>query len=108
MDALRSRHSEFVQERQRFTRGRLRRAVEAAGFSVERVTYLNSLLLPVAFFKFRIWEPLTPAPAVSGVEPVPPWLDRLLYLPLRAEAALAARGWNFPAGQSLVLLARKP
>jgi len=107
LDMLRSRHSLFAQERQRFTCSRLRAVCEAAGFSVERITYVNSLLLPVAFFKFRVWEPLSDAPAASGVEPVPRWLDRLLYAPLRAEAAWIERGGSFPLGQSLVLLARK-
>lgn len=107
LDILRSRHSEFAHERQRFTRSRLRQGVEAAGFDVERVTYLNSLLLPVSLFKFRIWEPLTKAPASSGVAPVPAWLDRMLYLPLQAEAAWVGRGGRFPAGQSLILLGRR-
>jgi ubiquinone/menaquinone biosynthesis C-methylase UbiE len=107
LDALRSRHSEFVQERQRFTRARLRRAVKLAGFEVQRETYLNALLLPVALFKFRVWEPLTRAPAASGVAAMPGWLDRLLYLPLRAEAAWIGRGGGFPVGQSLLVLARK-
>jgi SAM-dependent methyltransferase len=106
-DALRSRHSEFVRERQRFTRKRLIQSVELAGFQVERATYLNSLLLPVSMFKFRFWEPLTRAPAASGVAAMPPWLDRLLYLPLRAEAAWVGRGGNFPVGQSLLVLGRK-
>jgi hypothetical protein len=69
MDALRSRHSESAHERQRFTRGRLRRTVEAAGFTLEGVTYLNTPLLPVAFFIFRVWEPLTRAPAASDSNP---------------------------------------
>ncbi len=107
LDALHSRHSDFAREQQRFTRKRLVNAVEAAGFAVERVTYLNSLLLPAALFKFRLWEPFTRAPAASGVAPVPRWLDRLLYLPLRAEAAWVARGGSFPLGQSLVLIARR-
>jgi ubiquinone/menaquinone biosynthesis C-methylase UbiE len=106
LDALRSRHSEFVQERQRFTRARLRQAVELAGFEVQRETYLNALLLPVTLFKFRVWEPLTRAPAASGVAAMPDWLDRLLYLPLRTEAAWIGRGGGFPVGQSLLVLAR--
>ena len=106
-DALRSRHSEFVGERQRFTRGRLLQSLELAGFQVERATYLNSLLLPVALLKFRVWEPLTRAPAASGVEAVPAWLDHLLYLALRAEAAWIGRGGSFPVGQSLLVLGRK-
>ena len=107
LNALRSRHSEFVGERQRFTRAKLIQSVEEAGFRVERATYVNSLLTPVALFKFRVWEPLTRAPVASGVEGGPAWLDRLLYLPLRAEAAWIGRGGKFPAGQSLLLLGRK-
>jgi ubiquinone/menaquinone biosynthesis C-methylase UbiE len=105
--ALRSRHSEFVQERQRFTRARLLESMKTGGFEVMRSTYLNSLLLPVALFKFRVWEPLTKAQPSSGVEPSPPWLDRLLYLPLRAEAFWVGRRGSFPVGQSILALARK-
>jgi ubiquinone/menaquinone biosynthesis C-methylase UbiE len=107
LDILRSRHSYFAHERQRFTRSRLRAVCAAARFGIERITYVNALLLPVALLKFRVWEPLTNAPAASGVEPVPRWLDRLLYAPLRAEAAWIGRGGSFPLGQSLLLLARK-
>src|SRR5690349_11012004 len=56
LDALRSRHSEFVLEKQRFTRGRLRQLVERHGLEILRCTYANSLLAPVAFAKFRIVE----------------------------------------------------
>src|SRR5215469_3462207 len=55
--ALRSRHSEFVCERQRYTRPQLRRLVEEAGFRVLRATYANTLLSPVALLKFRLIEP---------------------------------------------------
>lgn len=107
LDILRSRHSEFAHERQRFTRGRLVSDVTRAGFSVDRATYANSLLLPVALFKFRVWEPLTGAEPSSGVAPVPDWLNALLYFPLRLEADWIALGGDFPVGQSLVLIARK-
>jgi SAM-dependent methyltransferase len=108
LDALRSRHSDFVGERQRFTRAGLIRSATEAGFEVQRATYVNSLLLPVALLKFRVWEPLTRAPVASGVADTPAWLDRLLHLPLRAEAAWIGHGGGFPVGQSLILLGRKP
>jgi SAM-dependent methyltransferase len=107
LDILRSRHAEFALERQRFTRSRLRTQLQEAGFDVLRITYCNSILFPVALFKFRVWEPLTNAPPSSGVEPVAPWLDSLLYAPLRAEASLIGAGWNLPLGQSLLAIARK-
>jgi SAM-dependent methyltransferase len=107
LDVLRSRHSEFIFERQRFTRSRLVRTMAKAGIRVLRCTYANSLLLPVAFAKFRIWEPLTHAPLGTGVEPAPPWLDRLLYAPLAAESAWIGSGRNLALGQSLILIGER-
>jgi len=107
LDILRSRHSQFAHEVQRFTRERLTAAVERAGMRVLRCTYANALLLPVALAKFRILEPLLRQPAASGVEPVAPWLDRALYRALAAEAGWIGAGRDFPAGQSLVLIGEK-
>jgi SAM-dependent methyltransferase len=108
LDILRSRHSEFAHERQRFTRPRLVEAVTRAGFRVLRASYANSLLFPVALARFRVWEPLTRQVPASGVRPVTAWLDRLLHAPLALEARLLGAGWNLPFGQSLILIAEKP
>ena len=78
-----------------------------AGVRVLRCTYLNSLLMPVALLKFRLWEPLLRKPPESGVQPVAPWLDRLLFAPLAMEAAWLGTGKNFPVGQSLLLIGEK-
>lgn len=107
LDILRSRHSEFVNERQRFTRARLTKAVGAAGVRILRCTYANSLLLPVALAKFRLWEPLSRKAPESGVKPVAGWLNRLLYGCLRVESDWLARGMNLPVGQSLILVGEK-
>lgn len=107
LDILRSRHSQFAHERQRFTKSKLCGALDAAGFEVQEISYANSLLLPVALFKFRVWEPLTNQAPQSGVVVPAGWLNRLLELPLRCEAAWIGLGGAFPLGQSLVVLARK-
>jgi SAM-dependent methyltransferase len=107
LDILHSRHSDFAFERQRFTRRRLVDMATTSGIRVLRCTYANSLLLPVALAKFRLWEPLLHAPASSGVEPVAGWLDRALYAPLAMEAAWIGSGRNFPLGQSLLLIGEK-
>ena len=107
LDVLHSRHSEFTYERQRFTRKRLMEAVARHGIRVKRCTYANSLLLPVALAKFRIWEPLTRQAPGSGVGPVAGWLNRLLMLPLAAESRWIGAGLNFPLGQSLILIGEK-
>ncbi len=105
--ALRSRHSAFVEEKQRFTRAPLVRAAEKAGLRVLCCSYVNSLLLPVALAKFRIWEPLMRQTPASGVEQAPNWLNRSLYGVLRLEKSWLARGRRFPLGQSLLLIGEK-
>jgi SAM-dependent methyltransferase len=107
LDILRSRHGEFAHERQRFTRRRFTELFTAAGLRVVRCTYANSLLMPVALIKFRLFEPLLRTPAQSGVEHVAPWLDRLLYRALALEAATIGAGANLPLGQSLLLIGEK-
>ena len=106
-DILRSRHSLFVHERQRFSRKRLLDLMAGVGVRALRCTYANSLLMPVAVAKFRIWEPLLRRPPASGVDRVPPWLDRLLYSALAAESAWIGAGRNFSAGQSLIFIGEK-
>ena len=107
LDILRSSHSLFIDEKQRFTRRRLVELVSGYGFRVLRCTYANAFLFPVALARFRIWEPLTRAKPASGVQPIPAWLNKLLYVPLALEAELLGRGWNLPVGQSLILIGEK-
>jgi SAM-dependent methyltransferase len=107
LDILHSRHSEFAYERQRFTRQRLMGLAASCGIRVLRCTYANSLLLPVALAKFRLWEPLLRKPPESGVHAVSPWLDRLLGAPLDLEAAWIGAGHDLPIGQSLILIGEK-
>jgi SAM-dependent methyltransferase len=107
LDLLHSRHSEFVFERQRYTRAQLVSLAERAGIRVLRCTYANSLLMPLALAKFRIWEPLTRQAPGSGVEPVSPWLDRVLHRALAAEASWIGAGRDFPIGQSLILIGER-
>ena len=108
LNMLRSRHSEFTLERQRFTRPRLLTAIRHCGLEPVRCTYLNTILLPLAVLKFRVWEPLLGRPPASGLTAVPAWLGRVLRAALYAECTLLTAGWNFPIGQSLLLFARKP
>jgi SAM-dependent methyltransferase len=107
LNLLRSRHSEFVYERQRYSRGQLLELARKAGIRVLRCTYANSILFPVALAKFRIWEPLTRQAPASGVEHVSPWLDRILHRALEAEASWIGAGHGFPIGQSLILIGEK-
>ncbi|MDZ7639807.1 MAG: methyltransferase domain-containing protein [Bryobacterales bacterium] len=104
-DLLRSRHSIFVHERTRVRRNSFLPTLERSGFEPIRHTYANSLLLPVALLKFRVWEPLTNSVPQSGLQRVPPLLNATLRQFLFAEAAWIRRGGSFPVGQSLWVLA---
>ena len=107
LDILRSRHSNFVHESQRFTRRRLVDLAAASGIRVIRCTYANAFLLPLALVKFRVWEPLRRAPEGSGLESGPRWLDAALGAALAVEAAWIGSGRGFPLGQSLLLIGEK-
>lgn len=107
LEVLRSKHSEWVGERHRVRRRELRARIEAAGLRVKRATYANTLLLPVALAKFRVWEPLVRAPVASGVDVPQHWLNELLELPLRAEHGWLRMGGNLPLGQSVYVVAEK-
>jgi hypothetical protein len=107
LDILRSRHSEFTCERQRFTRKRLIELANRHGIRVLRCTYANTILFPVALAKFRIWEPLTHQAPQSGVQPGAGWLNQMLRLPLAAEGAWLGAGLDLPIGQSLILAGEK-
>lgn len=107
--ALRSRHSQFIAERHRYTARELAGKLAAQGCTVERRTYANSCLSPLALLKFRIWENIRKAPPRSAVEEIPrAWLNNLLTWILKVEAALIRLGATFPFGQSVIVIARKP
>lgn len=105
---FRSRHSEFVWERQRFTPRRLRELAASAGLRVERLTFANFLLSPASLLRFRVWEPLFQRTPQSGLQPLPWPLEAVFYRALWLERAWLARGRNLPFGQTLFLVARKP
>ena len=107
LDVLRNRHSEYTSERQRFTRRRLIELARGEGIRVLRCTYANSLLLPIAFTKFRIIEPLMRAKPASGIRPMARWLNQLLLAALKFEAWWLGSGRNFPLGQSLILIGER-
>ena len=105
LECLRSRHSEYILERQRFTRSRLVTEIEQVGCRVLYASYLNALLFPLAWLKFRIWEPLMSAPPATGVGPTAAWLNNLLTLPLAIEAQWIKKGGSLPIGQTLIVVA---
>jgi SAM-dependent methyltransferase len=82
--------------------------IAEAGLEIVRMTSFVALLLPVMYLSRRAQR----APG-AGYDPlaelrVAPWLNRMLESALGAERALIRAGVNFPAGGSLLAVARRP
>jgi SAM-dependent methyltransferase len=105
-DWLRGGHDVVIHTARRFTTDEIAESLHEAGFAVERLSYANALLFPLALAK-RLLEGATPGgpPARSDVAPNPGWLDALLSCPLQAEAAWLRR-WNLPVGLTVVAVGR--
>lgn len=103
-----SSHDTINQHQRRYTRASLLHAASGAGWRTERVTYFNSLLLPVAI-AMRALERVRPGESHTSpdlwIPPAP--LNRLLEQPLHLEAAIIGHnGHALPAGLSLLAVFR--
>jgi SAM-dependent methyltransferase len=103
--ALWTRHDEEHGHQRRYTRRTLRRVIDQAGLRVERLTGFNCLLLP-AVLAVRLLKRLTGRDG-DDMEPPPAPLNALLQWIFALE-----RFWlphaGFPAGVSLLAIARRP
>jgi SAM-dependent methyltransferase len=103
------RHDREVHTRRRYTAGHVRALLRSSGFVIERCSYINTMLFPLAVAQ-QLAERALPRYAPHGSNLVPPTaaLNEALRWPLAAEAAWIARGRSFPFGLSIMCLARKP
>lgn len=87
----------------RYNLRRLQRAARDTGWVIATHTTFNVFLLP-AIIVTRVTQRLLGTPPRSSLLTTPRGLDAVLELPLRAEAALLARGWRLAAGLSILLV----
>ncbi len=102
---LRSAHDARVHTARRYSRRTARAALEGAGFRAVDARHWNSLLLPLMAVQRRLLA--KDEGAASDVTEYPPWLDRTLFAATEAERALSRLGLRFPAGGSVMALARR-
>jgi SAM-dependent methyltransferase len=101
---MRGSHDIVVATKHRFTRGRLKSLLTAQGLTVDRATYANTLLFPLAV-PHRFLSRVTGSKE-SDVKPVHPLLNRLFLSALKLEARLM-KSISLPFGLSVIALARK-
>lgn len=98
---------EHSMHKRRYSRAELRGKVEQAGFRIQRMISFISLLLPPMMYSrmrrnssrdFQLWKEFE----ISRP------LNALLGSILTAERAMIERGVSFPAGGSLLLIAKRP
>lgn len=108
LDILRGSHSVLTHEQRRYTRGRLARSLEDAGFTIERLTYTNMMTFPLAL-AVRLGERMTGrASTASDADlrtPAAP-INAILNGALGLEHALL-KAIDLPVGTSVLAIARK-
>jgi SAM-dependent methyltransferase len=87
----------------RYTRQRLVRAVQEAGWEPVFATYFNTLLLP----PIALAKKLPRRGERGDLDRTPASMDGLLSLPMRLEARLIRAGVSLPAGVSVGILCRR-
>ncbi len=107
---MKSGHDFALHSQHRYTLRELRLKLMQVGFTIQRATYANSVLLPIAAVRRLALKPLGLAEAGSDVKPLPAswqWLNESLARVLRAEASwLRAR--PLLCGLSAICVAEKP
>jgi SAM-dependent methyltransferase len=108
-DWLRGHHDRLVHTRHRYTREEVRERLAAAGFAIERLTWANSALFPLAVAKRLLERDDAPAAAEEPDLWQPPGpLNWGLETAVAAEAPLLTAGLDLPFGLSVLAVARAP
>lgn len=108
--ALWSPQDEHAHHVRRYTSRELRRKLEAAGFEVIRATSFVSLLLPMMFASRLRMRRNRAAVGFDAIDELrqPRAVNIALEAVMTIERGLIRRGSSFPAGGSLLVVARKP
>jgi SAM-dependent methyltransferase len=100
---LMSAHDKAVANVRRYTRRRLVRLLEGAGFRVLLATYWNTILFPVMVLTRKVF----PAGAGSDVKLRSPAIEALCRAATGIEQVWLGNGWRLPFGGSLIAVAAK-
>jgi SAM-dependent methyltransferase len=109
---MRSGHDEALNSKRRYTVKGMQSLLSGAGFTLLRVSYANTLLLPLAVIRRLVLKRIGLADSGSDVKPLAQglqWMNSGLKGALNLEANLLRSGrLNLPAGLSVICVAQKP
>jgi SAM-dependent methyltransferase len=102
-----SRADDAAQHFRRYSARELRAKVIQAGFRIVRTTsFVTVLLPPLVAARWRKRHQADYSVSTEELA-VSPWLNWLLERAIDLDALLIRRGFNFPVGSSLLMVARK-
>lgn len=96
-----SHHDESHHHKRRYTLRGLRGPMEASGWNTQVSSYYYSAMLPAVAAVRAARRLRSGENGRSDLSLTPPGLNRILELPVRAEAAIVERGGRLPAGVSI-------
>jgi SAM-dependent methyltransferase len=103
-----SLQDEISHHKRRYTAGELRRAINASGFELERITYANTLLFPVIYAGRQALKVLRRFKEVQTENNLHPgWSNGILTGIFNLEVPILRR-MRFPFGVSIMAVCKKP
>lgn len=100
-------HDKYVHTRQRYNASELKEKLENSGFLVEKISFVNLVLLPMAVARY-FWERVNPPEKTeSGIERLPSALNSVLTALMSIEIPLLSL-FSLPFGLGLLAVVRKP
>ena len=100
-----SPHDEFVHHVRRYTKNNLRKVLESAGYKVERLTYFNTILFPLALIQ-RLGAKLF-GNKLSNHLSIPPRIMNWMFKVIFSQEARILNHTNFPVGLSIIAVVSK-
>jgi SAM-dependent methyltransferase len=98
---------EISHHQRRYEANDLKYKILQAGFEINKLSYVNSLLFPVIWFGRYILRMFPDFFKISSESQMnPPWMNKFLYYIFRAELPLL-RFINFPFGVSIICVCTK-
>ena len=98
-----SAHDVFLHHKRRYTARTLQRVFNESGLCIDRITYFNTLLLPLAALA-RLKDRIDSRKRSSGTEIPSPLINSILYAIFSSERRMLT-SFNLPAGVSLMGIA---
>ena len=106
MKCLFGKHDIAFHGARRYSKAELKQKLQSAGFVVEKISYVNTLLFPVVYVKRKL-DMLTNAPVKSDLETsINPVINNFLTKIYLSEIKLL-KHVNYPFGVNIVAVGRK-